>query len=191
MQETFDQIVNFFIDNINELGPLFGIFIILLESIFPIIPLAAFLSFNAIAFGPFWGFILNWFATCLGCLLSYYAFKKGIGERIDKKIKKDNKVIEMIKYINKLSFPSLVLLMALPFTPAFAVNIAAGLSNMESKKFIPAVLISKPSIIFFWSYVGKTIILSIGDVWKIIQMILILILTYLVSLMIQNKIKEK
>lgn len=191
MQEAFDQIVSFFIDNINEMGPLFGILIILLESVFPIIPLAVFLSFNAIAFGPFWGFLLNWFATCLGCLLSYYVFKKGIGERIDKKIKKDSKVIEMIKYINKLSFPSLVLLMALPFTPAFAVNIAAGLSNMESKKFIPAVLISKPSIIFFWSYVGKTIILSIGDIWKIIQMVLILILTYLVSLMFQNKIKEK
>ncbi len=191
MQELFDQLVKFFIDNLNEMGPLFGIFIILLESVFPIIPLAVFLSFNAIAFGPIWGFLLNWFATCMGCILSYYVFKKGLGEKIDKKMKKDSKVRETIKYINKLSFPALVLLMALPFTPAFAVNIAAGLSNMRTKKFIPAVLISKPSIIFFWSYVGKTIILSIGDIWKVIQMILVLLLTYLVSLIVQKKIKEK
>ena len=127
----------------------------------------------------------------MGCILSYYVFKKGLGEKIDKKMKKDSKVRETIKYINKLSFPALVLLMALPFTPAFAVNIAAGLSNMRTKKFIPAVLISKPSIIFFWSYVGKTIILSIGDIWKVIQMILVLLLTYLVSLIVQKKIKEK
>jgi uncharacterized membrane protein YdjX (TVP38/TMEM64 family) len=191
MHELFDQIVNFFIENLEKFGPLFGIFIIILESIFPILPLAVFLSFNYIAFGPVLGLFINWFATCLGCLLSYYVFKKGWGDKWDKDARKDGKVKEILKYIKKLTFPSLVLLMALPFTPAFAVNISAGLSNMNSKKFILAVLISKPSIIFFWSYVGKNIIKSDGDIIKLIQMLLIVAITYLVSLLIQKKIKEK
>ncbi len=191
MQEVFNQLVTFFIDNLKTLGPLFGVFLIIMESAFPILPLAVFLSFNAIAFGALFGFIVNWFSTSLGCFLSFYTFKKGFGQRWDKKMKDDSKVKETLKYIKKISFTSLVLLMALPFTPAFAINIAAGLSNMNPKKFIPAVLISKPSIIFFWSYVGKTVILESTDIWKIIQMILIVILTYLISLILQKKIKEK
>jgi len=191
MQELFDQITTFFINTLTELGPLFGVFTILLESVFPILPLAVFLSFNAIAFGPILGFIINWISTCLGCFLSFYTFKKGFGDRLDKKMKSDSKVRETLSYIKKISFPALVLLMALPFTPAFAINIASGLSNMSPKKFIPAVLISKPSIVFFWSYVGMTLIKSGGDIWKIMQMILIVLLSYLVSLIIQDKIKEK
>lgn len=191
MQEVFDNIVNFFIENLKNFGPLFGVFIIILESILPILPLAVFLSFNYVAFGPIFGFIINWVATSLGCFLSYYIFKKGFGDKWDKDAKKDSKVRDVLKYINKLSLPSLVLLIALPFTPAFAVNIAAGLSNMTPKKFIPAVLIAKPSIIFFWSYVGMSVIKSGGDIKKIIQMILIVILTYLISLLIQRKIKER
>lgn len=191
MQEVFDNIVNFFIENLKNFGPLFGVFIIILESILPILPLAVFLSFNYVAFGPIFGFIINWVATSLGCFLSYYIFKKGFGDKWDKDARKDGKVKEILKYIKKLSFPSLVLLMALPFTPAFAVNIAAGLSNMNPKKFIPAVLIAKPSIIFFWSYVGMTVIKSGGDIEKFIQMVLLVGLTYLISLIIQNKIKEK
>ena len=190
MQEIFGQIVDFFINNLKELGPLFGVFIIILESVFPILPLAVFLSFNAIAFGPILGFIINWFATCLGCLLSFYSFKKGFGQRWDRDMKNDSKVRDTLTYIKKVSFPALVVLMALPFTPAFAINISSGLSNMSPKKFIPAVLISKPSIIFFWSYVGKTVITSSGDIWKLIQMCLIVLITYLVSLILKNKIKE-
>ena len=191
MQEIFDQIINFFIDNLKNFGPLFGFFIIILESILPILPLAVFLSFNNIAFGPVLGFIVNWFATSLGCFISYYVFKKGFGDKWDKDAKTDSKVKDILKYIKKLSFPSLVLLIALPFTPAFAVNIAAGISNMSPKKFIPAVLMAKPSIIFFWSYVGMTVIKSGGDIKKIIQMILIVGIIYLISFVIQNKIKEK
>jgi uncharacterized membrane protein YdjX (TVP38/TMEM64 family) len=191
MQELFNQITTFFIDTLTELGPLFGVFTIILESVFPILPLAVFLSFNAIAFGPILGFIINWVSTCLGCFLSFFTFKKGFGNRLDRKMKDDSKVRETLAYIKKISFPSLVLLMALPFTPAFAINIASGLSNMDTKKFVLAVLISKPSIIFFWSYVGMTLIKSDGDIWKILQMLLIVLLSYLISLIIQDKIKEK
>jgi len=191
MQEIFDKIVNFFIENLQNFGPLFGVFIIILESVFPILPLAVFLSFNYIAFGPIMGFLINWTATCFGCLISFYLFKKGFGDKWDKDAKKDNKVKELLKYIKKLSFSSLVLLLALPFTPAFAVNIAAGLSNMDSKKFIFAVLLAKPSIIFFWSYVGMNVIKSNGDIIRILQMVVIVIITYFISLIIQNKIKEK
>ena len=190
MQEIFDQIVNFFIENLQNFGPLFGVFIIILESVFPILPLAVFLSFNYIAFGPIMGFLINWTATCFGCLISFYLFKKGFGDKWDKDAKKDNKVKELLKYIKKLSFSSLVLLLALPFTPAFAVNIAAGLSNMDSKKFIFAVLLAKPSIIFL-ELCGYECNKSNGDIIRILQMVVIVIITYFISLIIQNKIKEK
>ena len=48
-----------------------------------------------------------------------------------------------MKVVNRLKLEQLVLLMAIPFTPAFLVNIVAGLSSINKSKFLTAVFISK------------------------------------------------
>ena len=48
-------------------GPFFGVFIILLESVIPALPLGVFITLNMQAFGILFGFFLSWLATCLGC----------------------------------------------------------------------------------------------------------------------------
>jgi uncharacterized membrane protein YdjX (TVP38/TMEM64 family) len=81
--------------------------------------------------------------------------------------------------------------MAMPFTPAFAVNIAAGLSKMNTKKFVLAVLIAKPFIIYFWSYVGTTLMQSFTDIFAIIRILALLLIAYAISKLIQAKLKIK
>lgn len=191
MEGIFDKIMDFLINTFSTLGPLFGIFIIIVESILPFLPLAAFLSLNAIVFGPVIGFLINWFATCLGCLLSYYAFKLGFSDKLYRHIKIDGKLSGFLNRTSKLSFPNLVLLIAMPFTPAFAVNIAAGLAKMNTRKFVLAILIGKPFIIYFWSYVGTTLMQSITDIHAIIRILALLIIAYAVSKLIQLKLKIK
>jgi uncharacterized membrane protein YdjX (TVP38/TMEM64 family) len=127
----------------------------------------------------------------MGCLLSYYAFKLGFSNKLYKHIKIDGKISGFLNKTNKLSFPNLVLLIAMPFTPAFAVNIAAGLSKMNTRKFVLAILIGKPFIIYFWSYVGTTLLQSVTDIYVILRILAILLIAYAVSKLIQLKLKIK
>ena len=53
MVETLENIIETITDVIRNIGPLAGFIIIILESIIPILPLAAFIALNNIVFGPF------------------------------------------------------------------------------------------------------------------------------------------
>ena len=53
------------------IGLLLGMIIIILESIIPILPLAVFIAVNMILFGNFFGFILSWTSTIIGCLIMF------------------------------------------------------------------------------------------------------------------------
>ena len=163
--EYLQEIVSFLTKFLQAGGPFVGVLIILLESIIPALPLGVFIALNIQAFGNVFGFLISWLATSLGCFLSYsvfYYFASDFLLRIVKKHKRD--LIKLEKKLRKISFSNFVLLVALPFTPAFLVNIACGLSKMPFKKFGMGILIGKLSIVFFWGFVGTSLIESITNI---------------------------
>jgi uncharacterized membrane protein YdjX (TVP38/TMEM64 family) len=191
MEHTLKDIIDYLINATTTLGPLFGVFLVILESMIPALPLAAFIALNMEAFGTFWGFIISWLASSIGCLLSFYIFKRGFSDKLYRHIKEEGKVHQFLKVIKKLSFPNLVLLIALPFTPAFLVNIACGLSKMSFQKFILAILIGKPFMIYFWGYVGVSLIENITNVSVIIRICAMLVIAYAISRLVQLKFNIK
>ncbi len=169
-------------------GFIFGFLIVILESIFPFLPLAAFIALNIISYGSIAGFIISWIATVIGCLISFYIFRKGISTFLYKKIKMDGKVNKFMHYMKNIRYTQLVILVAIPFTPAFAVNIASGLSKMSVKKFFLAIIIGKLSIIYFWSYIGTGFIESISDPYILFEISVIMGIVYVISRLIQKKL---
>ena len=188
---TINEVINYFVELMMKLGPISGIILIVLESIIPVLPLSVFIALNGASFGYLFGFIISWASTCVGCALSFTLFRKCFKKSFDKYIgKKEAKRVKKIKRrIDKISFTSLVLIIALPFTPAFAVNIAAGLSNMDFRKFMAAILIGKLSIVYFWTYVGKSLIESMMDIKAIITVCVLLIIAYIISKLVSKKMK--
>lgn len=166
---------------------LFGFSLIVLESIIPMLPLALFIALNMILFGNFLGFILSWVATIIGCIISYFIFKKGLSFKIYKNIDKHPRLEKIVKSIKNIKFSNLVIILAIPFTPAFSINIAAGLSRMNLKKFIFALIISKMSIVYFWGYIGSTLIESLMDIEVLIKLVLILLITFILSKVVLRK----
>ena len=181
--------VNYLISIITKLGPVSGIILIILESIIPVLPLSVFIALNGASFGYFFGFIISWISTCFGCFLSFVLVRRYFKKKFDKYLGKNDvkRVKKIKKRIDKIKFTSLVLVIALPFTPAFAVNIAAGLSNMDIRKFIIAILIGKLSIVYFWTYVGKSLIESMMDLKTIIIVCILLTFAYIVSKIVSKK----
>lgn len=168
-----------------ELGILGGILaalLIIVESMLPILPLFIFITLAFYTFGSWLGFIICWACTCIGCFLSFAIFRSKIKGWFEKKLAKPGtRVRKLMKYIDKMSMSSLALLVAIPFTPAFTVNIAAGLSNMSFKKFSYAMLIGKLFMVYFWGYIGTTLIESLTHPIYLVKIILMLLTAFIIS----------
>ena len=156
------DIVNSFVDFctsfISSGGILFGFLLILLESIIPALPLGVFVALNINSFGFIVGILISWCATCTGCFISYLLFSYLSNNFIYKifKGKMRSKLEKANTKFKNIPFSNLVVIIALPFTPAFLINIVGGMSGISRKKFILALLIGKIFMIFFWGYVGKS-----------------------------------
>lgn len=191
MQQIINDVVEYLKDlvlnNNMFISLFFGMGIIILESMIPILPLALFIALNMIIFGNFIGFIISWIATILGCSLSFFIFRKGLSKKLYKNIENKPKTERLMNVVSNVSFSKLVVIMAIPFTPAFSVNIGAGLSKMKYKKFLTACIIAKISIVYFWGFVGTTFVESMSDITVIIKLLIILLIAFLLSKFVINK----
>lgn len=192
-----EQIINQIIENLEQLvissppylGVLIGMLVIVLESMLPMLPLAVFIALNMVLFGNLAGFIMSWVATIIGCILMFTISRKYFSNFFERKTKNSKKVKNLMNIINKMEFSTLVIITALPFTPAFLINIAAGLSKMSYKKFILNILISKIAVIYFWGYIGTTFLDSLNDMGVLIKLGILLGGTYILSKVIMKKNK--
>ena len=185
---NLEQIIGDIVENIKEiiqsnnilLSIFVGIFIVILESIIPALPLALFIAINIIALGNLFGFIISWIVTIIGCSLSFWIFRK-LKNKIFKKVTKDSRILKIMRKIGNMDFSHLVIITAMPFTPAFSINIAAGLSEISYKKFLLMIIIAKISIVYFWGFIGTTLLESITDITVIIKILFLIFITFILS----------
>jgi len=191
MKELIDTVIEFLKVQVQANNPVIGIiigmFVIVLESIIPILPLAVFIAINMLVFGNIIGFIISWVATILGCILAFTLCRKGLSKIFYSKVKEDSTINDYMKKISNIKFSNLVLITALPFTPAFAVNIASGLSTISYHKFILAIIIAKLSIVYFWGFIGTTFLESITNINVLIELCLIILGAYIISKIVMKK----
>jgi len=168
------------------LSILVGMFIVFLESIIPVLPLSVFIAINVIAFGPITGFIISWIGTMIGCIVSYFIFNR-ISLFSYRLLDNKKNIINFIKKIDKIKFTNLVLIMAMPFTPAFTINIVAGLSEMKFRKYFFALLCSKIFIVYFWAFISTTFLESITDIKVIIEILILILGAFILSKIVNKK----
>lgn len=192
MSSLFSSFYNFIMDTIDAMGvygPLLGSLFIVLESIIPPLPLFVFITINFLAFGNVWGFIISWVCTIIGCLISYFLVKKFLRNFVVKKIKNIDLLTRCMNYLENMSLTKITVILAIPFTPAFMMNIAAGLVNMNFKKFFIAILISKVFLVYFWGFVGTSLVESFQHPESLITVVIMMIIAYLLSFVIKKIFK--
>lgn len=194
MEEILNNIYNYIIEIINSsdiYGPLFAAFLISVESILPILPLFVFITIIFVSYGYVLGFIIAYLCTCIGCILSFFLCRTFLKNFFSKKIRKIKNFDLLMKIVDRLSLSKLVLLLAIPFTPAFVINLASGLSNMSFKKYFIAILISKISLVIFWGFIGTSLLASLQNPKIIIVVILLVSIACLFSKIVANKLNIK
>lgn len=188
--ELITTVINNLIMYLEGVGIIGGFILVLLESIFPIMPLALFIGMNILAFGNVTGFLISYVGTIFGCMMSFVLFsflQSFLYKILNKKTKE--KLDKLMNKMKDIDFNALVIIHAMPFTPAFLTNIAAGLSGMKKRKYLVSLLIGKISIVYFWGYVGKNFLSSIKDPVVLIKIFLLVIGAYLISKIVEKIIK--
>ena len=184
---NIDTLTEAFLTQLGLLGGILAGLLIVVESMLPVLPLFIFITLSFYTFGNLLGFLICWACTCLGCFLSFAIFRSKIKSWFEKKFAKPgSKTRKFMKYIEKMSLASLAILVAIPFTPAFTINIAAGLSNMSFKKFSYAILIGKLFMVYFWGYIGTTLVESLTHPIYLVKIIIMLALAFVISKVINK-----
>lgn len=192
MMEFLGNVNEWVVNIVESMGPygvLFSCFLIIVESMVPILPLTVFIAINFLYYGPVVGFIISWIFTIIGCSLSFFLCKKGLRGFVNRKIRKYPKIDKWLKKVDDFKLSSLVVLIAMPFTPAFMVNIAAGISKMSYKKFLTAIIIGKIFLVYFWGYVGVSLIESLKNPIVLVKVGIMLLIAYLISSIVNKKLK--
>ena len=94
-----------------------------------------------------------------------------------------------MKSISNISFSNLVILIAIPFSPAFLINIASGLSKIKVEKFFLSVMIGKLVMVYFWGYIGTTLLESLTDITVLFRIAGLLVVAFLISKIVEKKLK--
>ena len=183
--------VELLIEKYKLLGPWFSILLTILESFLPFLPLFVIVIANAGAYGLFWGFMLSWLATVAGSYLFFLIIRKFGNHRLFKKIKEQKQVQKLIHWVDMRGFTPLFVLLCLPFTPVVVVNSVAGLSNLKKKYYFLTLLISKPVMIFFISYLGSDLRAVLSSPMKIIVSCLIIIAIWLLGKWIEHMMNKR
>ena len=95
---------------------------------------------------------------------------------------------KIMKSISNITLGELVVLTAVPFTPAFLVNIAAGLSDMSFKKYFAGIFLGKISLVYFWGYIGTSLIESLKNPIILLRIFVLVMIMYIISRFINRKV---
>ncbi len=193
MREIIDTFVQTSTTILSSYGPFAGIIMIILESIIPALPLSVFITLNMVAFGSILGFIISWLSTIVGCMLSFILFRKLFQNRLYQWIKKkNNKKLEIfMNNISNVNFSNLVILIAIPFSPASWINVGCALSKVKIKDFFFAVVIGKIVMVYFWGYIGTSLLESLTDITILFKIGFLLVIAYFLSKLVESKLKLK
>ena len=121
--------------------------------------------------------------------MSYFIFKRDFGNKFEHLTEDKEELKKYKKLFKNISTGKLVLIIAMPFTPAFIVNIVAGLVKMDFKKYFVSLLIGKLSMVYFLGFMGTSAIESIKNPIILIKMILIMGVVYVLYLILNKFLK--
>lgn len=186
MENIYNLIINI-ISSTSSYGIILNSLLIIIESIIPPLPLGLFVTMLFINYGIIIGFIVSYISTIIGSIISFYLFQTIFKNVVDKYIRTNKNSNKFILLLDNIKFNNLVLIIAMPFTPQFLVNIGAGISKISIKKFVPALIIGKISVILFWGLVGTNLIESLKSPISLLKAFILILITYILTKIVNKK----
>ncbi|TCT16698.1 putative membrane protein YdjX (TVP38/TMEM64 family) [Melghiribacillus thermohalophilus] len=171
--DTLDDYIMQLLNTYENLGPLPGLLLPMLEAFLPFLPLFVFVLANSMAYGLLEGFLFSWAGAVVGAILVFTLIRRLGQTRLFQFIRRNKQVKKVMSWLERHGFGLLFLLLCFPFSPSAVINVVVALSRVSYQQFFLAVILGKAVMIFTISYVGhsitsfatqpmKTIVVGIG-----------------------------
>lgn len=192
--ELLKNINDFIAEVLNNMGffaPILASILIGLEALIPMLPLAVFITLNFEFLGVFWGLIVSWLFTCLGCYLVFKLSQSKFSNWFEKKMLKKHPIPfkKMLKRAENLKLEQLTILLAIPFFPSIIFNVASGITGVSNQKYLVALLIGKLFEVGFWGILGTSLLDSFKNPDHLIRIIILMLWLFLATKIINKKYK--
>ena len=192
---SLDMWLEEFLMNAGLWAPMFSCLLIFLEGILAFLPLFVFVTVNILSLttligsflGSVLGVILSWIFSTLGSYTTFCFVRKVLNKPFRKRIVERKKISKFMNIIDNLKYSHLVLITSIPFSPSFFINLGAGLSKVNSKKYLCALIIGKFVEMIFLGYVGVSLVECLTNPIALIKVAIIVIVGYLISLIVNKK----
>ena len=192
---NFEDVLMEFLNSLGIWAPFLSCIFVFLEGVLAFLPLFVFVTVNILSlsnlFGTFLGtilgIILSWIFSVLGSFTMFFCIRKLFGEKFRNKIKNKPKVTKFMNVVDKLTYSQLVLITSIPFSPSFFINLGAGLSKINMKKYFCALLIGKFAEMIFLGYVGVSLIECLTQPLALVKVVIIMLIGYGASVVVNKK----
>ena len=184
---NLNEAINIFLQNAGLAAPFLSCLLIMLEGTFAFLPLFIFVTVNMLTMGNILGILVSFCCTIIGNFLAFFLCRIGLNPLFQKFIKDKSKINKFMDLIDNISFSKLILIISIPLTPSFLVNLSAGLSKIPKKKYLYALLLGKPCVLLFWGFIGTSLIECLTNPVMFIKVVLMIIICNLIGNFVNKK----
>jgi len=166
---------------IESFGLLAPIFLAMLESLIPALPLVLIVILNVNIYGLGVGFLTSYFGTMLGATIMFMFYRTISFYGLHEKLHKFKTIDKTINWVNNQSPIVIIVLSMLPSTPSSFMNLAFGLAQYSKRKYLISIAIGKVFMIALFAFFGNAFQAKENQIWIYIGSALLFIVTYLIS----------
>ena len=151
------------LESFGDLGPLAPIFLAMVESFFPPLPLIAIVALNVAAHGGLFGFVYSWVGVMLGGTLMFLFWRRVLKQFFWKFASRSQKLEKAEQWVNRFDVSSLFILSVLPFTPSSFMHFAFGISDFDEKRYLITMLLGKGVMVAMMALFGQSLVRSMKN----------------------------
>ena len=151
------------LDSFGDLGPLAPIFLAMVESFFPPLPLIAIVALNVAAHGGLFGFVYSWVGVMLGGTLMFLFWRRVLKQFFWKFASRSQKLEKAEQWVSRFDVSSLFMLSVLPFTPSAFMHFAFGISDFDEKRYLITMLLGKGVMVAMMALFGQSLVSSMKN----------------------------
>lgn len=151
------------LESFGDLGPLAPIFLAMVESFFPPLPLIAIVALNVAAHGGLFGFVYSWVGVMLGGTLMFLFWRRVLKQFFWKFASRSQRLEKAEQWVSRLDVSSLFMLSVLPFTPSSFMHFAFGISDFDEKRYLITMLLGKGVMVAMMALFGQSLVSSMKN----------------------------
>ena len=169
------------LDSFGDLGPLAPIFLAMVESFFPPLPLIAIVALNVAAHGGLFGFVYSWVGVMLGGTLMFLFWRRVLKQFFWKFASRSQKLEKAEQWVSRFDVSSLFMLSVLPFTPSSFMHFAFGISDFDEKRYLITMLLGKGVMVAMMAVFGQSLVSSMKNPLYLVLAVGLWVAMYAVS----------